>query len=234
MAKKSTVFQVDQLEAGSGVEELWVIVDFGPGFSTVGRFGDQYPVRWGAIIPHVSDQMTVRLLGKAGLDAPSSNNGFAEGPGIPPVVCDGHHGKGKTIRIEPNQHTLLIENFRVCPCKPSQAPGEFVIGLLEVVMGPLDHVWRELLMAQVGRRFLPYFVRKGITRFDVQDLFLIPDRRPISMIIFTDLIFHQCRFPQVGLDGGPEKPKAVIWIDDHATVGVGELRGIGHQKWLAP
>ena len=47
--QKSTVFQVDQLEAGSGVEELWVIVDFGPGFSTVGRFGDQYPVRWGPL-----------------------------------------------------------------------------------------------------------------------------------------------------------------------------------------
>ena len=52
--QESTVFQIDQLEAGSGVEELWVIVDFGPGFPTVGRFGDQYPMGWGAIIPHVS------------------------------------------------------------------------------------------------------------------------------------------------------------------------------------
>src|SRR6266853_4304219 len=120
-----SVAQHDGLKSRARVREFGIDGSL-PGQPAVGRLADLHPVRWGAIVPHESDQGSIAPLDKARLHIAEAKKWPAGKPGFSPVVADSHQGKIKAIGVKRNDETSRLEHKWMNPSHPAQATGEFV------------------------------------------------------------------------------------------------------------
>lgn len=166
-----------------------------------------------------------------GCTLPSPMSG-ARVPGLAPIVGDRHEREIEAVGIERHDEPRAIdEGMRAR--HPAEAGLQFVLrGRERVVEVGFD-------LRLVGASFeagdgLLDGGGKFRAGLHVDHIKRLPLWCAVAGKVGGAFYLEQRGFPLVVEDGGPDQPEHAARIDDHAAVGVGQIRRIGHDEGLTP